>query len=268
MFKDILLYSPHTAIIIFILYRVGLLVLEYLKNRKKKEEEKNSSTPLFNFNNIINNDNNNENKNHNSNISDKKKFTSNENFRYLLYFLLEQGKIHNVLHNMKSDILYKQLCYLESQLDGFKSYVFNNLSEKILLIENINIYHTQYLLHAENFLELCISEIVDRFRTIYKENHFSNSTKLEFEDIAEQKSFYMMEEIKRIIKKRYPEILIQSKVNLELNDLRPKFMGIIKECLYYARDISIEKKEYVNKLKEKFEMQIYDLTGIKYNLEI
>lgn len=190
-----------------------------------------------------------------------------EDYRYFLYFLLEQGKILSAMHNMRIDILREQMEYFNRHLQNIKVSI-NNIIIELLKDAGIDdIHFGTYFANFENFTEVCEGKITVLFRSMCKENHFSEYSTSEYRDLSNRNIKILEGSIKDLLRRRYPQKEFIKNFD-RIYETHPLIRSGLLDCFEYARDIAIEKETKVKCAKQNFENQVSDLIGMKYSLEI
>lgn len=194
-----------------------------------------------------------------------------EDVRYLLYFLLQQGKIHKAMHDLKSDILKEQMDYFNRHMREMEAtittsmvkYLYNKKQLKVISVSEYN----RYLINFENFLDTIECKISNIFRSMCRDNHFSNYTPGEYRDVSNRNIAIITAEMSDTIRKRYTEA--------EFLDELPNLLALKKmvrdgliDCFQHARQVSMEKQEVVESAKCSFEKHVSGVMGVPYTLDI
>jgi hypothetical protein len=190
-----------------------------------------------------------------------------DDYRYFLYFLLEQGKILKAMNDMRSDILREQMDYYNRHVINLKVAITNIMVELLRDAGIAEDNYTTYFSNFENFIEVCQSKIQDIYRQMCKDNHFSEYTNLEFKEIVNRNSTIIIGTIAELLRKRYPQkeyIKNFDRIYRVKNSLRTS----LEDCFEHARETSINRECKVKKAKECFEEQVSSIIGMNYSLEI
>jgi hypothetical protein len=191
----------------------------------------------------------------------------NGNAQYFFILLLEQNKISNALNNLKIDVLREQMDYFFKHIKNVEMATANIIIELLKEAGIDDISYSTYFSNFENFIEVCRDRINDIFRSMCKENHFSEYSQIEYSELVDRNINIIEGSIKELLRKRYPqrEFIKDFK---KVYSLQGMIRAGLKDCFEYARDVAIEKKDKVYKAKECFELKVFKVTGQKYSMEI
>ena len=196
----------------------------------------------------------------------KNNVISKQGDKFLFYFL-EQSKILYALHNLKHEILTEQMDYVKKHSHKIKQEITNTMIDLLKEAGIEDFDYTSYFSNFENFIDYAGREILDQFEEMCKKNHFSEKSLSEYSELVDTNTSLIEENIKDLLRKRYPQrkyIKNFNKIYSVQNNLKESLL----DCFEYARKIAIQKEEKVNTAKVCFEIQVSEIIGIKYSLEI
>jgi hypothetical protein len=250
--KELGEFIAYGTAVSYAFFKIFQNVFSFLKGIFKKDKDKSGVTVNINSQNA------------------PKEFEKDD-YRYFLYFLLEQGKILRAMHDLKSDILKEQMDYLSRHVQDIKvnmtglmmKHLYDLLDKEIIS----EIKYETYLMNFENFLEILEYQTTETFRKMCKDNHFSDYTQSEYRDVITRNVSIIEGEINELIRKRYPQRDLIREIQ-NLNQIKIMIRISLKDCLEHARDVSIEKSGKVNEAKKCFEKRIEEAIGIPYSLEL
>jgi len=186
--------------------------------------------------------------------------------KFLFYFL-EQSKILYALHNLKVDILNEQMDYAKKHSRKIKQELTNIIIDllKDAGIEDFD--YTTYFSNFENFIDYAEREILDQFEEMCKKNHFSEKTISEYSELINTNTSLIEESIKDLMRRRYPQRKYIKNFN-NVYGMQKDIKESLIDCFEYARKVAIQKEDKVNTAKVCFEIQVSEIIGMKYSLEI
>lgn len=208
----------------------------------------------------------NNNQNYDSHIPDFSK-SAKKDFRYFLYFLLEQGKILKAMNDLKSNILADQMDNFSKHVQAIKISATNVI---VGLLKDVDLEDTAfgtYFTNFENFIDIAEIYSTNTFRHMCKKNGFSECTASGFKELIDVNISIIEGNLDELLRSRYPQKL-HIKNFQRIDTIKPLIRSALFDCFEYARQVSIEKENKVKKAKEDFEKQMSDILGMKYTLEI
>lgn len=188
----------------------------------------------------------------------------------LLYILSEQVKIHNAILNMHSNIL-------KAQMDYYKRYSQNILAElsgamnslmDAVGIDNDLDYCVTYRANFYNFIESTENKVEAQFRHMCKDNHFADYNDKEFRELIDRHIKIFDKLIQDLLLTRFIQRQFIKNFDEVMCPKYPLIIEALKDCLTYARDVSIKEKNRVEQAKLTFEKKVEDLVGQKFTLTI
>ena len=186
--------------------------------------------------------------------------------KFLFYFL-EQSKILYALHNLKSEILNEQMDYAKKHSRKIKQELTNIVID-LLKEAGIEDYdYTTYFSNFENFIDYAEREILDQFEEMCKKNHFSEKSMSEYNELVDTNTSLIEESIKDLMRRRYPQRKYIKNFN-RVYGVQKDIKESLMDCFEYARKVAIQKEGKVNTAKLCFEIQVSEIIGMKYSLEI
>lgn len=190
-----------------------------------------------------------------------------DDYRYFLYFLLEQGKILKAMHDMRSDILKEQMDYFDKHVQNIKILITNIIVELLKEADIPEDHYMTYFSNFENFMEMCEGKVKGVFRQMCKDNHFSEYSNNDYRDLVNKNIVIVEGTLKELLRKRYPQKDFIKNFD-RVNTTQAVIRHGLQDCFEYARDFSTERETKVKQAKECFEKQVSDIIGMKYSLEI
>lgn len=192
---------------------------------------------------------------------------SKEDYRYFLYFLLEQGKINKAMHDLKSDVLKEQMEYFFKHVQNMKL-VYNSIIIDLLKDAGIDdIHFGTYFSNFENFMEVCESKITTLYRRMCKDNHFIEYSQQEYKDLVDRNINILEGSLSELLRKRYPQREFIKNFQ-KIYETRILMLNGFKDCFEQARDIALEKSQKVLLAKCNFEKRVSEIIGEPFSLEI
>lgn len=190
-----------------------------------------------------------------------------EDYRSFLYFLLEQGKILRAMHDMRSDILKEQMDYFNKFIQNIKNSITEIMIELLKEAGLEDFHYVTYFSNFENFIEVCEGKVQLIFRKMCKDNHFSEYSQFEYRELIDKNVRIIEGNLNELLRKRYPQKEFIKNFDRIYESQKTLYIGL-KDCFEYARDIAIERETKVKNAKESFEIQVSEIIGMKYSLEI
>lgn len=192
---------------------------------------------------------------------------SKEDYRYFLYFLLEQGKINKAMHDLKSDVLKEQMEYFFKHVQNIKI-IYNSIIIDLLKDAGIeDIYFGTYFSNFENFMEVCEIKITALYRRMCKDNHFIEYSHQEYKDLIDRNITILEGSLSELLRKRYPQREFIKNFQ-KIYEARPMIINGFKDCFEQAREVALEKSQKVLLAKCNFEKRVTEIIGEPFSLEI
>lgn len=187
--------------------------------------------------------------------------------KFFLYFLLEQSKIQQAMHDMKSNILKEQMDYYNRHITKFKISLTNVMIDLLREAGINDDSYTTYFSNFENFVDIVECKVQNMFRNMCKENHFSEYTPSEFKTLIERNSAILSGTVAELLRKRYPQKAYIKNFD-RVYKLHHELTDSFADCFMYAREVAIDEEKIIKEARDCFEQQIHEIIGIKYSLKI
>jgi hypothetical protein len=186
--------------------------------------------------------------------------------KFLFYFL-EQSKILYALHNLKSEILTEQMDNAKKHSRKIKQELTNIVIDLLKEAGIEDFDYTTYFSNFENFIDYAEREVLDQFEEMCKKNHFSEKSMSEYSELINTNTSLIEESIKDLMRRRYPQRKYIKNFN-RVYGIQKDIKESLMDCFEYARKVAIQKEGKVNTAKLCFEIQVSEIIGMKYSLEI
>lgn len=157
------------------------------------------------------------------------------------------------------EILREQMAYAEDRLDIVFVKMEKVFSDIMSASGKFDYMYSQEYLTFRMFLEVARGKIVDKFRSMCKDNHFNDKTDSEFKEYSQIHAQLMVDAVSYLIQTFFP---FNSTINFSgIQQINPILQEYAIEVTYRARDIVRDKTKVMDRIQDEFDSECVRVLG-------